>query len=863
MYDWILDTKDNSGSIITANRHLARLLRKEFIEKKRSSTKDSWRTPTILSWQDWLIFLTTKVFDQENFPTYINKNQSLLLWETILRKEIDNSAVLKSNLAILCLNTWQITSDWKISIADIVKTVQNKDQRLFAQFASRYTSMLERKNLIDDAGLPAVILEYIEKDIIKLSGSHTFVGFIRERPIIKATQDLLKVKGHEVRIIPAFEFNTEYTLKSYENFSAELRAAGAWARKKYAANPSSRIGIVVSDLDKNTDLITRSVREGLTPGWQYSHISLKKALNVSYGRQLSDYPSIAILNLLIRWLVQDLSSMEVGALLRSPLLGVENISGRVRLELRLRQIPDRQWSPQMFINEFQSKDNEQDVESWISILIKFNSSRQSLPDFASFSEWALVIKEVIDQFNWPGERSLDSPDFQLINRWYELLDEFSQLGIISKKMTPNHAISYLEKMTFNALFQPETKDAIIELLGPLDASGAEFDALWIADVTSNNWPPSRARPYLISKKLQDKNNMPDCNSNEILQHASLLLNNLIASSVSTVVSYSTNIDDSDQTASFLLEQSRHKDQNDLEAPCLHAVSLLKINNLEEVNDPVPAVLEGEQIIGGAKTIQQQHEDPISAFLFGRLGINIIYPQVVGLPASMRGSIIHQALYKLYIDLPSRESIRSWSGNALQSRILKAINFAFIEHEDNADNVLIKLLKIERRRVEAIFYKLIKIDSNRPFLNISSVEGRLEFVFRNIRLSLRFDRIDTFSDGTIEIIDYKTGSKKRLLNKKNIAEDLQLFLYAMSSDKSVSSLTFVNIDSREISFDGAGVNYENTITWPNLLEKIRLEIHAILENLSAGDVRINLDQNFKKARQLNLLTRFTELQRDQS
>jgi hypothetical protein len=74
---------------------------------------------------------------------------------------------------------------------------------------------------------------------------------------------------------------------------------------------------------------------------------------------------------------------------------------------------------------------------------------------------------------------------------------------------------------------------------------------------------------------------------------------------------------------------------------------------------------------------------------------------------------------------------------------------------------------------------------------------------------------------------------------------------------------VNIDSREISFDGAGVNYENTVIWPNLLEQIKLEVHAILENLSAGDVRINLDQDIKKARPLNLLTRFTELQRDQS
>ena len=35
MYDWIIDSHSNTGSIITANRHLARLLRKEFADKKK------------------------------------------------------------------------------------------------------------------------------------------------------------------------------------------------------------------------------------------------------------------------------------------------------------------------------------------------------------------------------------------------------------------------------------------------------------------------------------------------------------------------------------------------------------------------------------------------------------------------------------------------------------------------------------------------------------------------------------------------------------------------------------------------------------------------------------------------------------
>ena len=861
MYDWIIESNSNTETIITANRHLARLLRKEFAEKKKLNKYKAWRTPIIFSWQDWLVYIKSKTFDQINLPVYINKNQSHLLWEEALQKENGITENQINNLSYLCINTWQRLADWNISITDFTKSIQNKDQRIFASASGRYFSLLKKRNMVDDAGLACLILDCIKKDIVDLSGRYTFVGFVRQRPAIKSIQELLSYKKIEVSIIPATEISTKFSLKSFDNFNAELRAAGDWARKKLLKNPNLRIGIVASNLMDNTDIILRNVREGLIPGWQYSHKSLKEALNVSYGRRLTDYPAIATLNLLLHWLFRNLSSLEIGILLRSPLLDTEIVSGRNKLELKIRQIPDREWSIQMFISEFQSSDNDADVKSWLMHLTELNKIKESLPKFATFNDWVSLIKKVIDLFNWPGQRALSSSDFQLINRWYELLHEFSQLGITNSKINASKAISYLENLTNNTIFQPENKNSIIELLGPLDASGAEFDALWIADVTSSNWPPSRSRSFLISKEIQEKNNMPDCNPSETLHHASLLLKNLIKSSKQTVVSYSKNDGILDQTLSTLIKNDKYIVQDKIVIPNLHASDLIGTLRLKEIEDFAPEVIEGEKIAGGSKTIQRQHENPVSAFLHGRLGIKTIYPQAVGLPASLRGYIIHQALFKLYIDLPSKNSICTWDNKELKARITSAVNFAFFSQEKNADSLLRGLLKYERLRVGKILNRIIQTDLTRPNFKIASVEENFELVHENIKLSLRFDRIDSFDDGTIEILDYKTGTKKRLLNKNNDVEDLQLFVYAMATKLTATSLAFVNIDSRETAFDGVGLNYENDINWFELLNNIKSDISIILKNLSKGDIRINPNQTINDARSLNLLSRFTELYRD--
>jgi len=861
MYDWLPDSLGRNGAVVTANRRLARELGESFSATQLNAGKKAWRSPAIFAWQDWLLSLSNNALDLEDIPGRINADQSQLLWERCLQNEIKDADSGISSLVRMSRDTWQRLADWRISIGEVARTAQSVDQKTFASVAGRYLGLLEREKWVDDAGLGDLVLELISSQNILFRGPVTFVGFERQRPLIVAIRNAMIATGIDVKFAPIEESGEGCSLQIFENDATEYRSAGGWARRQIEENPDAKVAIIANGLDKDAEAIARQVREGATPGWQHGHRSLYDAVNVSYGRRLSDYPAISIALLVLRWLVRDLPSTGVSLLLRSPLIGTSNVAGRSRLELHLRQLPDRSWSPSMITAQMRGRDDSADTGDWLDKLAAFSKRRRDLPRTASPAEWVELIDDTLKAFAWPGTAALNSGEFQLVNRWRELLNEFARLALVSSKMGPGAAIAKLDSMAGEVVFQPEATNAHIQLIGPLEASGMQFDALWISGVTTSHWPPSGSPSALLSRRLQQKHEMPDSTPGDTLFFAEQMLKRLIASGKTVVCSHALTVEDAEQTASDLLRPLLSRNETPSPIPGWHATGLRNRVDLVQVEDRVPPVSAEEKISGGAGTIQRQLSDPITAFVHGRMGAKVIYPQAVGIPAPMRGNLIHDALYKLYIDLPSSEMIRTWKDDDLAERIGHSLDFAFARHQRNADAVLQALLLLERRRISELLEQFVAIDGSRSEFQISGVEGIFEFVAGHIRLPLRFDRIDTLDDKGIAILDYKTGSKKRLLKRNGEAQEIQLFVYAAATDAPVSALALVNVDSREINFDGAGHSYTDSDEWPELLQRIKDQVFAACSELASGDVRINIEQGMKSARPLNLLSRFTELRHD--
>ncbi len=859
MYDWLGDALDDTGCLVTANQRLARLLLDAWAEQQIAAGHPAWRTPEIRPWQGWLGQLVAAAEGQDDIPTRINAAQSQVLWDRCLRKELGDSVAGMPALVRLARDAWQRLADARVGIREVARAVRSDDHRLFAAAAGRYLAVLEHEHWVDDAGLGELALQLIRDGRVPLQRRYAFTGFDRVRPLHVAVHDGLRAQGCEVVVREAHGARCEPLVVEFEQRDAEMRAAAAWARARVDATPGARVAVVVQGLEATAQRDLHLLREGFAPGWQYGPATLRETVNVSYGRRLSDYPAISVALLALRWLVRDLASVEVSMLLLSPLLGRGERAARARLELRLRQLPERAWSPSMVTSALRGRNEASDAGDWLGRIAALSARRRALPQQASPADWVMLIDETLAGIGWPGEATLGSDDFQLVNRWRELLNEFARLEIVSASLSPRAAIAHLEVMAGETVFQPESRRAAVQLMGPLEAAGAEFDALWIAGMTATHWPPAGHPTALVSRALQREHGMPDATPEDTRQWAATTLDRLLASAPEVVCSYATVEDDVDQTASDLLGDVPATVPG--EEPGWHARALVSLGAAEQAADAAPPLVD-ERLYGGAGTVQRQLAEPFSAFAHGRLGVRVLDRQALGVTPLLRGNLVHDTLYRLYQDLPSVQTIRAVPDEELQRRIAAAADGAMRRHLHATDAVLVRLLDLERARIERLVNDFVRLDRERDDFSVAAVEGELEFRRGPLRLKLRFDRIDRYPDGGIAVIDYKTGAARKLLNRDGTVNEVQLFVYAMACQEPVVALALANLDARETGFSGAGRGFTDESGWPEVLAAAAKQIDAACDDLVAGDVRLVARQGATAARPLNLLSRYTELRHDE-
>lgn len=103
-------------------------------------------------------------------------------------------------------------------------------------------------------------------------------------------------------------------------------------------------------------------------------------------------------------------------------------------------------------------------------------------------------------------------------------------------------------------------------------------------------------------------------------------------------------------------------------------------------------------------------------------------------------------------------------------------------------------------------KLVKFIQNEKLrkqhnINIYDVERDFKLTYNNIEIKGTIDRVDKYSDGSYEILDYKTSSNLKIDNKNNYKDsvDFQLEFYylALSKDKNINSVGYYDLNNISI------------------------------------------------------------------
>ena len=861
-YQWLTGALEKGGVVVTANRRLARELREVHGEMQRESGKRAWPTPDILFITDWLDRLLEGGPLDDSMPVRIDAQASSVLWERCVEESILDSLPGVSGIVRQCKQSWVRLQDWCVPLNEITARAAGAEQKQFAAAVRQYTQLLSRNNWVDNAGLIKATVTGITAKRLKDIPTHVcLAGFDRISPAVEELLQELGSNGVEVLHADSPEIASAIATSTHRDQDSELRAAGAWARRQLSDDPTLHIAIICADLETNANQVARLVREGFAPGWQIAGSSHRDAVNISYGRTLADYPAVRVALMLLRWVHEGLPSRDVSVLLRSRSVVGGMTGGRSRLEQKLRRIPDRSWYPQDLLDVLAGPDGDADATAWSACIAKIAEAKLSYRELAGPAQWAARFDQLMTDAGWPGAESLDSHEFQLLNRWRELLNEFARLDRVMPVISFQAAVARLNQIASDTVFQPESDHGVLPVLGTLEAAGMEFDKVWVTAFDARYWPANGNPLAYVSRQLQKDAMLPDATPQDTLEFSRRVCRRILHRATEVILSWPLADGDVPVQPSPLLPEIEGAASIDVVDPGWYASTMLKCETIALVTDnPVPGVGEDERISGGAYTVQRQANDPFSAFASGRLRVGELQSFQSGLSARIRGNAIHSALSNLFSDHPSRSKIQDWSDDECARKIGQASARSLARHEKHASTALLRMIQLEQDRIKGILYRFVTEERSREQFQVAMTEQQLEYTGHGIRLSLRVDRVDRLADNSVLVIDYKTGAEKTLLNRAGELNDLQLMVYALAlqPEYTIGGIAIINLDARKISFKGAGQDSE----WAGRYSRWGAEANAAIRAIARGDARVNMQLSTDQSRPLNILSRFEELRRDQ-
>jgi len=374
--------------------------------------------------------------------------------------------------------------------------------------------------------------------------------------------------------------------------------------------------------------------------------------------------------------------------------------------------------------------------------------------------WAERFDHLLQRVGWPGQRPLDSRDFQVVKTWREkLLSQFSSLDAVSRPLSRGEALAQLRRLAGEMPFKPETPESALQVCGVLEAGGLQFDHLWVIGLHEDAWPPApRPNPFL-PVQLQAAYGMPHADAMREATFARQVMARLKAAAASVVFSHPLQQGDSPLRPSPLLAGLESGAFPPL--PSLSPQALIHANSpdLLAVDDSQgPALEDGEIALGGTAILKDQALCPFRAFVRHRLAAKALEQPANGLDPATRGTLIHKVLELFWTETVSHAGLCRLTEASLRERVADCCDGALqAEYPEGRPQPPQALLAIEKRRLQQLAEEwLVGVERERkPFSNIEREQVHEES-FGGLNFRTKIDRIDTLDDGRRIIIDYKTG-----------------------------------------------------------------------------------------------------------
>jgi len=802
MYVPQLDALQAGATVVTANKRLARTLRAAYNAQQIGLGHTAWPAPDVLSWNAWLRRLWDggRLAGDDQGLTLLSDAAAACLWQQIVQADAEADSGAAAALSRAARKAWGVVNEWQALAADEwTQPDLSPDQKAWLRWSGVYRDRCRDAGWTDSERLTGLLAAQAAAGAFAELAPLMFCGMDEWTPARQKLLDALAAAGSQITINEPSAAAAQPAPAPSGTIRDEWRCAASWARAQIEATPGAAIGVVVPDLMTTAGEVRREFLDVLAPDWRVNGVPSGLPLNVSYGQQLADLPAIAAALRLLSLADGPASFDQFSLVLRSPwLAGAQAEAGaRAQLDIRLRDELRVEFSLRSVLSFCGGELPE--LRRVLAELDRFAGRQRR-----SAADWAHACSDLLQSLGWPGTDSLDSYTWQTVKAWNEQLGEFADAASVFGPLTHTQALGILAGMTSQTLFQPQgSVGGGIQVMGVLEAAGHEFDELWVTGMARELWPGTARPDPFIPLELQRRLTMPDSSPARSLEFAGAQLSRLAQSATSLVISWPEQ-QDGELLGSTPLFGEFSTTMDDV-APAQRWNSQMQAagGTAKLAHDPPPPWPAGQKVSGGARVLTQQATSPLNAFIERRLGAFEIRRPGTGISAMQRGNLTHRALEDFYTATPAQADAAALADSVREARLRDSLEAGLADLPGIDEPFMRRLaaaeLEQQLERIEAF----LAIDREREPFTVSQREQDHDVEIGSLALRLKLDRLDTLSDGSQLVIDYKTGHISRQNWNPDNPRDLQLPLYVSLIAPSAGAVAFAQISSRGIGYDGVG------------------------------------------------------------
>ncbi len=382
---------------------------------------------------------------------------------------------------------------------------------------------------------------------------------------------------------------------------------------------------------------------------------------------------------------------------------------------------------------------------------------------------------------WPGAKrnTRTSAEEQALRRWQETVDACASLGFDGRRITWSDFLAALDRAVDETLFAPESQDAPILIAGPAESAGLTADAIWFLGASEDAWPAAGATHPLIPLDVQREAGMPHATAKLDWDLANAMTRRVLASAPEVHFSYARQSEGVEARPSRLVAQVAGWPQPlacQSHAPAIPDPLTVAYDDATQLPYPL------RDVSGGANVLTTQSQCPFKAFATARLDAKKWDAAEAGLTASERGLLLHEVLHSIWAGPPN--GIRTHAELVARTDLA-----AFVEGHVRrvlagrkclpvrASSMPPRYLELEGARLTVLITEWLRFEQARQPFTVLETEKKTNVSIAGLPLHLRLDRVDRLNDGSLLVIDYKTGDAKAKSWDLPRPDDVQLPLYA--------------------------------------------------------------------------------------